>query len=150
MTEARGKPKNTAMRRYAGGAKRGFELNHRTQPQISEGIGKMYPAKPMRVKKTPTRFIPRLPKRRVEKLAGQRLTYGQLLIGALTAEVEYPWQMGKMGSRLLTLRPDLGIIEIRATPPDSTIPVISNRGEYLLRRSLVMCLHCHVRETVHL
>ena len=48
MTLARIKAKNAAVLRHAGGANRGFERDHRTQPQISAGIGKRYPAKPMR------------------------------------------------------------------------------------------------------
>jgi hypothetical protein len=39
------------MLRHLGVANRGSERDHRTQPQISEGIGKMYPAKPRRMKK---------------------------------------------------------------------------------------------------
>jgi hypothetical protein len=49
MREARTRPENAAILRHAGGAKRGFERNHLTQPQIREGIGSRYPAKPMRV-----------------------------------------------------------------------------------------------------
>jgi len=47
MREATTRPENAVMLRHTGGAKRGFERNHRTQPQIREGIGSTYPAKPM-------------------------------------------------------------------------------------------------------
>jgi len=53
----------------------GFEPNHRTQPQISEGIGKRYPATAMRVKKTPIAFPIRKPKCRVEKIGDNGKRY---------------------------------------------------------------------------
>jgi hypothetical protein len=59
MTEARVRPRNTAMHRHLSGSKRGFEVHHRRQPQISDGTGKMYPAKPIRVTRIPIRFSPR-------------------------------------------------------------------------------------------
>src|ERR1700722_911474 len=41
MMEARGRARNTAMRRHLSGSKRGFEVHHRNQPQMSDGIGRM-------------------------------------------------------------------------------------------------------------
>ena len=53
MTDASVNPNNTVMRRQTGRTKRGFEFHHCTQPHISEGTGRMYPATPMRVTKIP-------------------------------------------------------------------------------------------------
>ncbi len=57
MTEARRRLKNAAILLHTGVAKRGFKLNHRTQPQIREGIGSTYPAKPMSVTRMSTAFL---------------------------------------------------------------------------------------------
>jgi hypothetical protein len=56
--EATVKPNNATTRRHVGGTKRGFERNHRAQPQISEGIGSRYPAIPTRIKKPLITFLP--------------------------------------------------------------------------------------------
>ena len=55
--EARTRPENAVVLRHAGGAKRGVERHHRTQPQISEGIGSAYPAKPMSATRISAAFL---------------------------------------------------------------------------------------------
>src|ERR1700674_3080252 len=43
--------------RHSGEPKRGFELQNRTQLQVSEGAGKRYPTRPMRVTSMPPLFF---------------------------------------------------------------------------------------------
>lgn len=43
------RPEKAKTLRHAGDTKRGLDLNHRTQAQISEGIGTRYPASPMKI-----------------------------------------------------------------------------------------------------
>jgi hypothetical protein len=72
MMDARVRARNTAMRRHLSGSKRGFEVHHRSQPQISDGTGKMYPAKPIRVTRMPIGSSPSrlaVPGRRANRIS---------------------------------------------------------------------------------
>ncbi|MGH9637385.1 MAG: hypothetical protein ACRD72_21335 [Candidatus Angelobacter sp.] len=48
IAETRMRAANARTLRHAGATKRGFEVSHRTQAQIREGMGKRYPASPMK------------------------------------------------------------------------------------------------------
>lgn len=49
IAETKIKSENARIVRHLGGAKRGVDFDHRTQAQISDGIGKRYPARPMKI-----------------------------------------------------------------------------------------------------
>jgi hypothetical protein len=48
IAETRIRAANARALRHAGGTKRGFEVSHRTQAQIRQGIGRTYPASPIK------------------------------------------------------------------------------------------------------
>jgi hypothetical protein len=48
IAETRIRAANARMLRHAGGTKRGFEISHRTHAQIRQGIGRTYPASPIK------------------------------------------------------------------------------------------------------
>jgi hypothetical protein len=50
IAEPRIRAANARMLRHAGGTKRGFEVSHRTHAQIRQGIGRTYPANPIKKK----------------------------------------------------------------------------------------------------
>jgi hypothetical protein len=87
VREARTRPENAVRLRHTGGAKRGFERNHRTQPQIREGIGSTYPAKPMSAPRISAAFLTLdtgVPSR-ISLLT--TIDFGQVLINAETGKV---------------------------------------------------------------
>ncbi len=95
MTEARRRLKNAAILLHTGVAKRGFKLNHRTQPQIREGIGSTYPAKPMSVTRMSTAFLTLATEvsRRISLLT--MIDLGQVPIYSIHVQVESGAKVGR-------------------------------------------------------